>query len=216
MANKPELKRAVAGSKIKANDYNYNFEQLNNYIENGIADNAISNYEPDREYKKGQWVLAEVEGKFGLYESLVDGNKGSSLTDENYWKKVIDDEVGRIVGKIEEIEEEIAEIPTLIPDNSALIASYLVPDITTEVIRSNTGFTSEKVQWLYVLGSARGYDLVVLVNGVEVHKTQIGGTTAYPILTTSWFLLGKDDVVTVNVGAGATATLKTFNCKGVN
>ena len=213
MANKPELKRAVAGSKIKANDYNYNFEQLNNYIENGIADNAINNYEPDREYKKGQWVLAEVEGKFGLYESLVDGNKGSSLTDENFWRKVIDDEVDRIVS---EIEEEIAEIPTLIPDNSALIASYLVPDITTEIIRSNTGFTSEKVQWLYILGGSRGYDLIVLVNGVEVHRTLMSGTTSYPIATTSWFLLSKDDVVTVSAGAGATLTLKTFNCKGVN
>lgn len=100
MANKPELKRAVAGSKIKANDYNYNFEQLNNYIENGIADNAINNYEPNREYKKGQWVLAEVEGKSGLYESLVDGNKGNFLTDEAYWKKVSMGGAGLEIGDI--------------------------------------------------------------------------------------------------------------------
>ena len=88
MATKPELRRAVANSYIKASDYNYNFDQLNNYIENGIADNAITNYENDREFPKGQWVLAEVGGEFGIYESEVDGNKGNSLLDKTYWKKV--------------------------------------------------------------------------------------------------------------------------------
>lgn len=87
MANKPELRRAVAGSKIKANDYNYNFEQLNNYIENGIADNAINKYEADREYSKDDLVSVEIDGVFGIYRSLVNGNKGKSLLDENFWKR---------------------------------------------------------------------------------------------------------------------------------
>ena len=87
MATKPELRRAVANSYIKASDYNYNFDQLNNYIENGIADNAINNYEVDREYSKGQWVLANTINGKGLYESQVDGNKGNSLLDTTYWKK---------------------------------------------------------------------------------------------------------------------------------
>lgn len=90
MANKPELKRAIAGSKIKANDYNYNFEQLNNYIENGIADNALNKYEADREYSKGQWVLVEKDGKTNIYESLIDGNQGTQLDDNAVWKFVLD------------------------------------------------------------------------------------------------------------------------------
>ena len=88
MAKKPALRRAVPNSKIKAADYNFNFDQLNDYIEGGIADNAIGNYEADREFRKGQWVLAKVDGEYGLYESLYDGNKGNSLTDGEYWKKV--------------------------------------------------------------------------------------------------------------------------------
>ena len=89
MATKPELRRAVANGYIKASDYNYNFEQLNNYIENGVADNAINNYEADREYSKGQWVLANTSEGKGLYESQVDGNKGNSLLDTTYWKKLV-------------------------------------------------------------------------------------------------------------------------------
>lgn len=85
MATKPELRRAVANSYIKASDYNYNFEQLNNYIEAGTA---LATYEPSAEYKKNQWVLAEVGGEFGIYQSLVDGNKGTSLLDGTYWEKV--------------------------------------------------------------------------------------------------------------------------------
>ena len=85
MATKPELKRAVANTKIKASDYNFNFDKLNDYIENGIADNAINFYEPDRAYKKGQWVMFTGENGSSLYESLIDGNKGNSLTDNNFW-----------------------------------------------------------------------------------------------------------------------------------
>ena len=85
MATKPELKRAIANTKIKASDYNFNFEKLNDYIENGIADNAINFYEPDRAYKKGQWVMFTGENGSSLYESLIDGNKGNSLTDNNFW-----------------------------------------------------------------------------------------------------------------------------------
>lgn len=102
MATKPELRRAVANSYIKASDYNYNFDQLNNYIENGIADNAISIYENDREYSKGQWVLANTSNGNGLYESQVDGNKGNSLLDTTYWKKVIID------GDLSSIGEQLA------------------------------------------------------------------------------------------------------------
>ena len=89
MATKPELRRAVANGYIKASDYNYNVEQLNNYIENGVADNAINNYEADREYSKGQWVLANTSEGKGLYESQVGGNKGNSLLDTTYWKKLV-------------------------------------------------------------------------------------------------------------------------------
>ena len=85
MATKPELKRAIANTKIKASDYNFNFDKLNDYIENGIADNAINFYEPDRAYKKGQWVMFTGENGSSLYESLIDGNKGNSLTDNNFW-----------------------------------------------------------------------------------------------------------------------------------
>lgn len=90
MANKPELKRALPNTKIKASDYNFNFEQLCNYIENGIADNAINNYDEGREYAKGDWVLGTIDGITTFYESLVDGNIGQSLTNENYWGKVFD------------------------------------------------------------------------------------------------------------------------------
>lgn len=85
MATKPELKRAIANTKIKASDYNFNFDKLNDYIENGIADNAINFYDPDRAYKKGQWVMFTGENGSSLYESLIDGNKGNSLTDNNFW-----------------------------------------------------------------------------------------------------------------------------------
>ena len=88
MATKPELRRAVANGYIKASDYNYNFEQLNNYIENGVADNAINKYEVDREYGESEWVLAGIDGQLSIFQSLVDGNKGNSLLDGNYWKQV--------------------------------------------------------------------------------------------------------------------------------
>lgn len=90
MANKPELKRAVAGSKIKANDYNYNFDRLNDFIDEGVAQNAVAFYEVGREFKKGQWVLTDVEGVFSIYESLIDGNLGKPVTDGEYWKYVFD------------------------------------------------------------------------------------------------------------------------------
>ncbi len=85
MATKPTLRRAVPNSKIKAADYNFNFDQLNDYIEQGTT---LATYEPSAEYKKDQWVLAGVDGEFGIYQSLVDGNKGTSLLDGTYWKKV--------------------------------------------------------------------------------------------------------------------------------
>ena len=88
MATKPELKRAVANTKIKASDYNFNFDKLNDYIENGIADNAINFYEPDRAYKKGQWVMFTGENGSSLYESLIDGNKGNSLNNADVWKEI--------------------------------------------------------------------------------------------------------------------------------
>lgn len=102
MANKPELKRAVANSKIKATDWNFNFDSLNNYIENGIADNAINKYEVDREYKKGQWVLIEVDGVSSIYESLVDYNIGTDVNDENFWKYVFNsDTLENIINYVE-------------------------------------------------------------------------------------------------------------------
>ena len=89
MATKPELKRAVPKSKIKAVDYNKNFDSLNDYIEQGIADNAINNFEFDRTYKKGDWVLANEQGHNALYESLINNNKGNSVENTRYWKPVV-------------------------------------------------------------------------------------------------------------------------------
>lgn len=88
MATKPELIRAVPKTKIKAAVYNKNNNDILGYIEGSIAGNAINIYEADREYSEGQWVLANVNGENGIYESQVDGNKGQSLNDEVYWKKV--------------------------------------------------------------------------------------------------------------------------------
>lgn len=88
MATKPELRRAVSNSKIKSSDWNFNFDSLNDYIENSIADSALTNYDVNTEYQKGAWVLAEVEGEKAIFESKYDGNKGNSLLDETYWDKV--------------------------------------------------------------------------------------------------------------------------------
>ena len=88
MVTKPELRRAVSNSKIKSSDWNFNFDSLNDYIENSIADSALTNYDVNTEYQKGAWVLAEVEGEKAIFESKYDGNKGNSLLDETYWDKV--------------------------------------------------------------------------------------------------------------------------------
>ena len=144
MATKPELRRAVVNGYIKAGNYNYNFDQLNNYIENGIADNAINNYEDDREYSKEQWVLANTSEGKGLYESQVDGNKGNSLLDTTYWKKVIID------GDLSRIGEQLADKVNMLQASGAGMPSSKYIDLT--VGADNTEYTAPANGWYSVKG----------------------------------------------------------------
>lgn len=38
MATKPVLRRAIAGQKSKASDYNWNFDQMINYLDNSVVE----------------------------------------------------------------------------------------------------------------------------------------------------------------------------------
>ena len=38
MATKPVLRRAIAGQKSKASDYNWNFDQMINYLDNSVGE----------------------------------------------------------------------------------------------------------------------------------------------------------------------------------
>lgn len=44
MAEKPILRRAVAGAKIKANDYNWNFDQMGNYVSETVEEIEAGNF----------------------------------------------------------------------------------------------------------------------------------------------------------------------------
>lgn len=58
MANKPVLRRAVAKTKIKANDYNWNFEQMNNYVDE-VMQEAESTVE-SKVSKSGDTMTGEL------------------------------------------------------------------------------------------------------------------------------------------------------------
>ena len=82
---KPELIKFVSGTKAKASEVNENFEKILNYAETA---SAIVSFDIESTYKYGQWVLGEVDGKSGIYESLVEENKGHTLSDQEFWAKV--------------------------------------------------------------------------------------------------------------------------------
>lgn len=82
---KPELIKFVSGTKAKASEVNENFEKILNYAETA---SAIVSFDIESTYKYGQWVLGEVDGKSGIYESLVEENRGHALSDQDFWTKV--------------------------------------------------------------------------------------------------------------------------------
>ena len=98
---KPELIKFVAGTKAKASEVNENFEKVLNYAETA---SAIVSFDIETEYKFGQWVLGEVEGKSGIYESLVEENRGHLLSDETYWKYIFDTDI------MSDLEEELISL----------------------------------------------------------------------------------------------------------
>ncbi len=75
MATKPVLRRAIAGQKSKASDYNWNFDQMINYLDNSVvelenetatinqailtkADTSLDNLTADGEAKfDGKWTI---------------------------------------------------------------------------------------------------------------------------------------------------------------
>jgi hypothetical protein len=96
------------------------------------------------------------------------------------------------------------------------IVAWLTPDSTTEILRSNTGFTSEKVQWLRIFGTSKGNSVTVTINGVVVYISHLSSATSYTEKEITMVLLDKGDVVTTSIGSNGTLTLGTYNCKGVN
>lgn len=49
---------------------------------------GVFNYKSNKVYKKGVWVVGQVEGKKSIYESIVDDNIGNPLNNENYWTEI--------------------------------------------------------------------------------------------------------------------------------
>ena len=95
------------------------------------------------------------------------------------------------------------------------IVGWIIPDLTTGVSQSNSGFTSAKKQWLRAVCSSAGYDAIVKVNGDAVIETHIGGTTAYMVYSYGWYLLDVGDVVTTTIGSSSAVYLTTYDMKGL-
>lgn len=98
---KPELIKFVSGTKAKASEVNENFEKILNYAEKA---SAIVPFDIESTYKYGQWVLGEVDGKTGIYESAADDNRGHILADTTYWKYIFD------TGIMSDLEEELISL----------------------------------------------------------------------------------------------------------
>ncbi len=59
-----------------------------NHIEEGIAACDVRKYDEKETYEKGEWVTGIIDGKKGLYESLVSENVNNELESKQHWKKV--------------------------------------------------------------------------------------------------------------------------------
>jgi hypothetical protein len=95
------------------------------------------------------------------------------------------------------------------------VIGLLIPDLTTEITRSNSGFTSDTKQWLLISGTDRGYGMDIFVNGVRIWSLNIGNTSNNPLTVQSWYPLDNGDVVTTVIKQGGSLELKTYSMKGV-
>ena len=91
-----------------------------------------------------------------------------------------------------------------------------MPDYSTGVVKSSSGFTSDKKQWLKIQKDTQGYVITVYVNGQIVDYGGIGGSTSIRSTETNWVLIDDNDVITTTIGTNATLTLTVYPMKGVN
>lgn len=86
MANKPVLRRAVAKTKIKANDYNWNFEQMNNYVDEVMqeAESTVeSKVSKSGDTMTGTLNLAGISGTGNGQQRFVSSNYGTIFRQDN-------------------------------------------------------------------------------------------------------------------------------------
>lgn len=171
---KPELIKFVAGTKAKASEVNENFEKVLNYAETA---SAIVSFDIDTEYNFGQWVLGQVDDKFGLYESLVEENKGHLLSDENYWKKVSMGG-GLITGQIILSLDPLYDDGLHLADGALLLAGGVYDKFVTEYIpnlytTNPERFTTEE-NWQASVTSYGVCDKYVYTESVSVRLPKVG------------------------------------------
>lgn len=95
------------------------------------------------------------------------------------------------------------------------MASSDLVDLTTGATQPSSGFTSDKVQWLYTYLESRGYGTYVYVNNTIIHELTEAGSASIGVYSSSWFKLNKNDVVTTTIGSGSKAILTTYDIKEV-
>lgn len=164
MATKPVLRRAIAGQKSKASDYNWNFDQMLNYLDNSVVEleNSVVELENETEtinQTKATTSLdnltdsgkAKFDSKWASNSTQIFAN--ANLSSSTYSEYTLD----------------------FLPDNGEyeLMCNYgITPGVSNGYARLYLADESETFVWLNGLNSNTNYNTQLQGSSIVVIKNK--------------------------------------------